>query len=613
MDAPLVIKKLTITNEQVTEESNERLDEALGLNTSIARRDFLNGALISVGALWAAHLSPREQFALAQKTKSQTPRSSWGGNTSDVFDAGHAVRDGIYDDPNIAAEDTGEVFDLVVVGGGFSGLAAAYYFNQAKDGQRKVLVLENHQVFGGNARRDEFTVKGQTLYGPQGSIVAQDLPPAFAATPPVENIFQELKIDLEKIRVPQEASAFSVFWDQKSHGVPPRWYANVFAAPLPATVKKDFLAFIESIMPFYGKSNWKADLERLDKHTFKDYVEKERSWDPGLFHLMLPDLASFFGFPDKVSAAAVYSQYGGGPRALYSFTGGNSGFLRHLVKHLVPKAISGGESTEEIINGPVNFAGLDQKDSPVRIRLRSTAVRVEHEGKPDQSKLVRVTFSREGKLYRLRAAAVIMAGGGYISQYVVRDLPVEKREAFGKFKYVPVLWINVALNNSRALDKSGANFLSTYHDGFGVMLAFYEKMKAAGTARRLDPNRPNVVGMGVPKFYLGMSTKEQALNGRLEMQGTSFREYERKIRQELVRLLGPWGFDPRQDIEAIAISRWGHHGYVFPYPGFFTDGAVEAAKKPYGRIAFAHTDLERFSHMMGAIGQGHRAVQDILQ
>src|SRR3990172_8489670 len=185
MDAPLVIKKLTITNEQVTEESNERLDEALGLNTSIARRDFLNGALISVGALWAAHLSPREQFALAQKTKSQTPRSSWGGNTSDVFDAGHAVRDGIYDDPNVAAEDTGEVFDLVVVGGGFSGLAAAYYFNQAKDGQRKVLVLENHQVFGGNARRDEFTVNGQTLYGPQGSIVAQDLPPAFAATQPV--------------------------------------------------------------------------------------------------------------------------------------------------------------------------------------------------------------------------------------------------------------------------------------------------------------------------------------------------------------------------------------------------------------------------------------------
>jgi spermidine dehydrogenase len=279
---------------------------------------------------------------------------------------------------------------------------------------------------------------------------------------------------------------------------------------------------------------------------------------------------------------------------------------------LIPDAIGGTRSAADIIEGPTNFAALDQRDNPVRIRLGSTAVRVEHEGKTENSELARVTFSRQGKLHRLRAGSVVMAGGGYITQHVVRDLPVEKREAYSKFRYVPVLWINVAVNNSRALDKAAVNFLSTYHDGFGVMLAFYEKMSGARHSDRLDPNRPNVIGIGVPKFYLGMSPKGQALNGRLEMRETSFREYERKIREELVRLLGPWGFDPKRDIEAIAISRWGHHGYVFPYPGFFTDGAVEAAKKPYGRIAFAHTDLERFSHMMGAIGQGYRAVQDIL-
>jgi spermidine dehydrogenase len=599
------------------DEGNERLDEALGLNTSITRRDFLNGALISVGVLWAADLSPMQQLGKtqqpAQQPAAKAPRSSsWGGNTQEVFDAGHAVRDGLYDDPNITAVDTGEFFDLVIVGGGFSGLAAAYYFNQAKAGRGKILVLENHPVFGGNARRDEFTVKGQTLYAPQGSIVAQDLPPAFAATPPVANIFQELRIDFEKIRVPQEASAFGVLWDQKSHGVSPRWYTNVFAAPLPLGVKQDFLAFIQSIMPFYGNPNWKAELERLDRYSFKDYVEKERKWSSGLFRLMLPELASFFGFPDTVSAAAVYAQYGGGPRALYSFRGGNSGFLRHLVKSLNPRAIRGRDFSDDIINGQINAAALDEEGIAVRIRLGATAVRVEHEGKPASSNSARVIFSQKGKLHRLRARAVIMAGGGYITQHVVRDLPLEKREAYSKFRYVPVLWINVALNNSRALDKAGVNFLSTYHDGFGVMLAFYEKMSAVVTGRQLDPNRPNVIGIGVPKFYLGMSPKGQSLNGRLEMRETSFREYERKIRQELVRLLGPWGFDPKRDIEAIAISRWGHHGYVFPYPGFFTDGAVESAKKPFGRIAFAHTDLERFSHMMGAIGQGHRAAQDIL-
>ena len=212
-------------------ENDPGLDEALGLNTPIPRRDFLNGTLLSVGSLAAACLSPLQQLAHAHGSTPQPSKSSWGGNSQDVFDAGHAVRDGLYDDRNITAEDTGEFFDLIVVGGGFSGLASAYYFKQAKEGRAKILVLENHTVPGGNARRDEFRIKGQTLYAPQGSIVAQDLPPAFAAAEPVSRILSELKIDLEKIRVPQAASAFGVLWAQKTLGVSSRWYANAFAAP----------------------------------------------------------------------------------------------------------------------------------------------------------------------------------------------------------------------------------------------------------------------------------------------------------------------------------------------------------------------------------------------
>src|SRR6266487_359670 len=140
--------------------------DALGMNNSIPRKDSLNGRDLS--------------------TEGDTPELPWGGDAENVFTLGHKLRDGDYDDPDLAAEETGEVFDLVVVGGGFSGLAAAYYFQQAREGHGKVLVLESHRVFGGNARRDEFTVKGKTMYAPQGSIVAQDLPPGLAPSSQVE-------------------------------------------------------------------------------------------------------------------------------------------------------------------------------------------------------------------------------------------------------------------------------------------------------------------------------------------------------------------------------------------------------------------------------------------
>ena len=175
------------------EKSNKRLDEALGMNTSIPRKNSFNGVPFSTDGLQSG-LSSAEVLAQEQE-KTDAPEPPWGGDAEDVSTLSHKLRDGDYDDPNIPAEETGEVFDLVVIGGGFSGLAAAYYFNQARERQSKVLILESHRMFGGNARRDEFTVKGKTMYAPQGSLVAQDLPPGLAPSSQVEKIFQELNID----------------------------------------------------------------------------------------------------------------------------------------------------------------------------------------------------------------------------------------------------------------------------------------------------------------------------------------------------------------------------------------------------------------------------------
>src|SRR5262249_40349423 len=91
------------------------------------------------------------------------------GNTPDVVMAAHRVRDGRFDAAAVAsATDTGEEYDLVVVGAGFAGLAAAHHFRRLQASGR-ILILDNHPIFGGEAKRNDFEVRGHALVGPQGS------------------------------------------------------------------------------------------------------------------------------------------------------------------------------------------------------------------------------------------------------------------------------------------------------------------------------------------------------------------------------------------------------------------------------------------------------------
>ena len=570
----------------------------LGLNSRILRRDYLYGSLLSEGMV-ASELSPA---ALLQQHSTVEPLAyvvaddlQKGGNVVSI-DSGTAA----------SAEDSGEVFDIVIVGAGLSGLAAAYYLKREQDSQTRVLIVENHPMFGGNSRRDEFDIKGTKLYAPQASTVIQDLPPALAPSDAAARLFQDLGIDLQRMRVPDDQYFFGVFHDA-DRATAPAWYPNIFAAPLSEAVKKDLGAFFETVLHFYDDGKWRQKLEELDKVTFRDYL-RQRGWTDELFRLMVPELGAFFGFPDTVSAACVYSYYGTqAPRSIYAFPGGNSGLARHLLKSLIPSAIAGDSSPEAILNGEINVAALDQPTNATRLRVASSVVRVEHEGGANTASHVAVTIANRGRRYRVRARSVVMAGGGFVSRRLVADMPADQRAAYASFVYAPVLWANVALNNSRALDNAGLSLLSTYQDGFGGLLLRYEKIGATSG----DADRPNVIGVGCPRSYPGLAPQEQARRAQQEMMETPFGEYERRIREDLARVLGPWDFDPKRDIEAIAFHRWAHHSYVFGYPGFFSSGAVEQARRPFGRIAFAHTDLHKFSLVMGAVEQGYRAAREV--
>ena len=146
--------------------------------TDITRKDFLNATLLGAGAALLTSPAPAEAMRRLAEVDAAARRvhrpgrcrrlRASNGDTKAVIDAAHKIRDGAYK-TRLNAIDTGEVYDLLIVGGGITGLTAAYFFAKTTGGSKRCLVLENHPIFGGEAKQNEFLVNGVRLMAPQGS------------------------------------------------------------------------------------------------------------------------------------------------------------------------------------------------------------------------------------------------------------------------------------------------------------------------------------------------------------------------------------------------------------------------------------------------------------
>jgi spermidine dehydrogenase len=289
--------------------------------------------------------------------------------------------------------------------------------------------------------------------------------------------------------------------------------------------------------------------------------------------------------------------------------------LRHIVKFLIPNSIGGRAKLEDIHSHPIRFEALDLPENPTRIRLHTTVVRVEHLGKPENADHVQVTYLRDGKLWRLRARAVVMAVGGWVNRRVVRDLPGEKLAAFQQFLHSSMLVVNVAVTNWRFLYKLGLTG-GRWFDVFGYFCNLRKQMVIGDYRPKLDPDFPNILTFYVPFYAPGKPASEQVALGRTKLFSTSFAEYERQIRETLARVFGMSGFNPKKDIAGIVLNRWGH-SVVVPVPGFMfgrngEPAAREIAWKPFGRIGFAHSELQGGQSFGGAISHARRATSEVL-
>jgi spermidine dehydrogenase len=647
-------------------------DRTLGMRRSITRRDFLNGVGIAIAG---SALSPMKRLALGEqatlKEADYYPPAQTGmrGDHIGSFEVAHEVRDRHgWDLSN--ATDTGEIYDLVVVGGGISGLSAAHFFLAKAGRSARVLVLDNHDDFGGHAKRNEFHYNGRLL-ALNGGTLNVESPLRYNA--PSKQLLRDLGIDLDRYQSENEANrelykslglGSAYFFDKETWGtdrlvlgglseengariLSPEFLAKT---PLSEQAQKDVLRLCDPKQPDYmpGLSSV-VKKERLAKMSYDDFLsnfakaDKKVAWfyqnapaavfavgtdaTPALFcwEMGLPGFAGMKldPTPDGTLADLPGGQHGrqnernGGGEI--HFPDGNATIARLLVRALIPEAVPG-TTMGDVSTARVNYTLLDRPGRSTRIRLNSTVANVKHNGDPGSAREVVVSYVEGGKTYQVRGRSCVMACWNMFIPYLVPDLPQKQKDALAFNVKAPIVYTSVLVRSWKSFQKLAVSHVHTptmYH--YNVSLT--EAASLGDLHHPQSPEEPIPLHLVRTPCLPGKPRKEQHRVGRAELLATPFEVFERNLRDQLSRVLGPGGFDPAADIAAITVNRW-PHGYSYTYNSLYdpmdwvftsTDSRpCVTARQPFGRISIANADAAASPHTDAAILEAYRAVGEIV-
>jgi spermidine dehydrogenase len=622
----------------------------------ISRRDFLNGVgAIAAGALVPGCAGPTGAVGIESgRTSGAYPPARGGmrGNHAGSMEVAHdlamrgRVNWGVVD-----AKEPGS-YDLVVVGAGLSGLAAAY-LQLRKDPAARILILDNHDDFGGHAKRNEFRVAGRTLIGYGGSQSLES--PQFYSSV-TKDLLRNVGVDLKRLDASYDLDFFrrhglggGVFFDRASYGVDrvvrcelvdysaylPLAPSHLTAREAVAQMPLSDAARIELLKVLEIRENRLTEIPAdrqqayLSTISYRDFLERYLDVsEPEVFALLqgvsadlgvtidsavAVDALMYVGLPGIGATRIPRGDFEDDPYIAH-FPDGNASIARLLVRAMIPE-VATGSTMDDIVGAHFDYTRLDESNSRVRLRLESSVVRVEHDGTPDSADRVAVSYVRGGRAYRVFAHSCVLAGYNAMIPYLCPELPSRQREALALAVKVPILYSNVLLRNWQAWQKLGIAAVSapgSYHSN--AMLDF--TVSLGGYEYSGGPDEPILVHM--ERFGKsatpGLTPREQFRAERHRLLVTPFAEIEREIRTQLAGTLSSGGFDPVRDIEAITVNRWAH-GYAYSPNPLFDDVDAEAphvvGRARFGRIAIANSDAGGRATIDSAIGQAHRAIEEL--
>ena len=616
----------------------------------ITRRDFLNGMALAV----VAGASPAQLFARTGQPAPYPPaQPGLRGSHPGSFEVAHALRDGGRFD--LGRATLSETCDVVIVGAGLSGLAAAWFWRQRRP-RARILILDNHADFGGHATRNEFKVGRRALISYGGSESMQS--PKGLWGDEAKALLGALAVDIARFETAFDRTLYpslglsrGVFFTREAFGedrlvtgdpmrmvaddIPPdRMNARTPEAfiadfPLPAELRAQLVELYTSDRDLLPGMSAEEKSALLDKTSYRDWLTRYWRLDEHAADAFQGRPLDFFavgidaiaasdafdtGYPgfsglgltlDEDAAKEMDEPY------IYHFPDGNASLARLLVRRIVP-GVAPGRTMDDIVTAHFDYSKLDRPGSLTRIRLSSTAVAVRN--RPSG---VEVGYIRDGALHRVRAGHCVLACYNMMIPYIMKELAPAQAEALALNVKAPLVYVKVAVRNWRAWIEQGVHEISNPMGFFSRVKLDYPVSLGDYRCSR-TPDEPMVLHLvHVPAVREpGLDLRTRLRSARAILYTTSFDTFEQHVRDELTRMLGPGGFDADTDIAAITVNRWGH-GYSYTENSLFDDpvdrsGPSGIARARVGRVAIANSDAAWDPYAHAAIAEAHRAVGELL-